>query len=114
MTLAAWNEAADQLTAPGALFAWSIKEVNGIPVRVFDNAPSSLRDLFAGTAAHGDADYLVFQDERVSYAEAHRQVRALASWLAAHGGVGPGDRVAISMRNYPEWIISYWAVGSCA
>ncbi|MXW59950.1 MAG: acyl--CoA ligase [Acidimicrobiia bacterium] len=109
MTLAAWNEAADQLTAPGALFAWSIQEVNGVPVRVFDNAPSSLRDLFAGTAAHGDADYLVFRDERVSYAEAHRQVRALASWLATHGGVNQGDRVAISMRNYPEWIIAYWA-----
>ncbi len=112
MNLTAWNDAADQLTAPGAPFAWSIQEVNGIPVRVFDNAPGSLRDLFAGTAAHGDADYLVYRDERMSYAEAHRQVGALAAWLAEHGGVGPGDRVAISMRNYPEWIISYWAVVS--
>ena len=112
MTLTAWNEAAAQLTAPGQLFSWSIQEVNGIPVRVFDHAPSSLRDLFAGTAGHGEADYLVFRDERISYAEAHRQVRALAGWLADHGGVGPGDRVAISMRNYPEWIIAYWAVVS--
>ena len=112
MTLAAWNEAAAQLTAPGALFAWSVKEVSGVSVRVFDNAPDSLRDLFAGTAVHGDADYLVFRDERVTYAEAHRQVRALASWLATHGGVNQGDRVAISMRNYPEWIISYWAIVS--
>ncbi len=112
MTLTAWNDAAAQLTAPGALFAWSIQGVNGIPMRVFDNAPGSLRDLFAGTAAHGEADYLVYRDERMSYAEAHRQVRALAAWLAKHGGVGKGDRVAISMRNYPEWIISYWAVVS--
>ena len=22
---------------------------------------------------------------------------------------GSGDRVAIAMRNYPEWVISYWA-----
>ena len=112
MNLAAWNEAAAQLTAPGAPFAWSVREVNGVPVRVFDNAPDSLRDLFAGTVAHGDADYLVFGDERVSYAEAHRKVRALASWLATHGGVSQGDRVAISMRNYPEWIIAYWATVS--
>ena len=112
MTLAAWNEAAAQLTAPGAPFAWSVKEVNGIPVRVFDNAPDSLRDLFAATAAHGEADYLVFGDERLSYAEVHRQVRALAAWLADHGGVAPGDRVAIAMRNYPEWIITYWATVS--
>ena len=112
MTLAAWNEAAAQLTAPGAPFAWSVKEVNGVPVRVFDNAPDSLRDLFAATAAHGEADYLVFGDERLSYAEVHRQVRALAAWLADHGGVGPGDRVAIAMRNYSEWIITYWATVS--
>lgn len=111
MTLAAWNEAAAQITAPGALFAWSEREVNGVPMRVFDNAPDSLRDLFAGTVAHGEADYLVFRDERLSYAEAHRQVRALAGWLAENG-VGQGDRVAIFMRNYPEWIIAYWAVVS--
>ena len=112
MTLATWNEAAAQLTAPGSLFAWSVREVNGVPVRVFDHAPDSLRDLFAPTAAHGDADYLVYRDERLSYAETHRQVRALAAWLADHGGVGAGDRVAIAMRNYPEWIIAYWAVVS--
>ncbi len=112
MTLAQWNEAAARLTAPGSLFAWSVQEVNGVAVRVFDNAPGSLRDMFAGTAVHGDADYLVFDDERASYAEAHRQVRALASWLAADCGVEQGDRVAVCMRNYPEWIIAYWAAVS--
>ena len=112
MTLAAWNEAAAQLTAPGSLFSWSVCEIDGVPMRVFDNAPDSLRDFFSGTAAHGQADYLVFRDERLSYAEVHRQVRGLASWLAHHGGVGPGDRVAISMRNYPEWIVAYWATVS--
>ncbi len=25
-------------------------------------------------------------------------------------GVGPGDRVAVAMRNYPEWVLSYWAI----
>ncbi|MCY4273609.1 MAG: class I adenylate-forming enzyme family protein [bacterium] len=112
MNLADWNEAAARLTAPGAPFAWSVREVGGTPMRVFDNAPDSLRDLFAGTAAQGGADYLVFGDERMSYAEAHRQTRALASWLAAHCGVKQGDRVAISMRNYPEWVIAYWATVS--
>ena len=111
MTLTAWNEAAAQVTAPGQLFSWSVKQVNGVPLRIFDNAPDSMRDLFVGTATHGEADYLVFRDERLSYAEVHRQVRALARWLADND-VGQGDRVAISMRNYPEWIIAYWAVVS--
>ena len=111
MSLAAWNEAAAQVTAPGQLFSWSVQEVNGVPLRIFDNAPDSMRDFFIGTAAHGEADYLVFRDERLSYSEVHRQVRALTGWLASNG-VGQGDRVAISMRNYPEWIIAYWAVVS--
>ena len=111
MTLAAWNEAAAQVTAPGQLFSWSEQEIDGVPLRIFDNAPDSLRDFFVGTAAYGEADYLVFRDERMSYAEAHRQVRALVGWLADNN-VGHGDRVAISMRNYPEWIIAYWAAVS--
>ncbi len=109
MILADWNEAAARLTAPGAPFAWSVRDVNGVPLRVFDHAPDSLRDMFAGTAAYQDADYLVFGDERLSYAETHRRVGALAGWLAGKVGVSQGDRVAISMRNYPEWVVTYWA-----
>ncbi|WP_420638808.1 class I adenylate-forming enzyme family protein [Candidatus Poriferisocius sp.] len=112
MTLDAWNEAAAQLSAPGAPFSWSVREVDGIPLRVFDNAPGSLTELFAATAVHGSADYLVYGTERLSYTEVHRQVRAMARWLADHGGVGPGDRVAVAMRNYPEWIVTYWATVS--
>ncbi len=111
MTLAAWNEAAAKLTAPGAPFAWSTSEVRGVPQRVFDAAPASLRDMFAATEGFGPADYLVFDRERLSYAEVHRQVRALAAWMAQNG-VGQGHRVAVSMRNYPEWVIAYWATVS--
>ena len=27
-------------------------------------------------------------------------------------GITPGDRVAIAMRNYPEWMLAYWAITS--
>ena len=40
--------------------------------------------------------------------EAHAQVAAIASWLDGRG-VKRGDRVAIAMRNYPEWMLIYWA-----
>ena len=100
----AWN----QLTAPGAPFAWSVKDIRGVPTRTYDAAPPSLRAVFEASAAHGDADYLIYQDERISYAEAHRIVAALATHLASRG-IGSGDRVAIAMRNYPEWVLAYWA-----
>lgn len=84
-------------------------EVRGIPMRVFDNAPPNVRALWAATAGHGDATYLVFEDEHLSYAEVHAAVRSLAHALIDTYGVRPGDRVAVAMRNYPEWVIAYWA-----
>lgn len=104
----AWTE----LTAEGQPFAMTETEVRGIPMRTFDQAPPNMRTLWELTALHGDKTYLVFEDERYSYAEIHAQVRALAHRLHHTHGVGPGDRVAIAMRNYPEWVVSYWAAAS--
>ena len=99
-----WTE----LTAPGAPFEVTEIEVRGVRLRAYAGAPPSLREFWLASAAHGGADYLVYEAERWTYAEAHREVAAAASWLARHG-VGPGDRVAIAMRNYPEWMLAYWA-----
>jgi len=72
---AAW----DELTAPGAPFAWSVVDVRGVPTRCYDAAPPNLALLWAGSAAHSDAEYLVYEDERMTYAEAHAAVDALAA-----------------------------------
>jgi len=100
----AWSE----LTAPGAPFEIEPVEVRGVRLRAYKNAPPNIRALWLSTAAYGDRDYLVYQDERITYAQAHQQVNAIAAWLWAQG-VRPGDRVAIAMRNYPEWMLIYWA-----
>ena len=92
-----WNE----LIAPGGPFEVTQVEVGGLPLKAYATAPPSLRELWLGSAAHGEKDYLVYADERLSYADAHRVVGAAAGWLHEHG-VRPGDRVAISMRNYPR------------
>ena len=60
----------------------------------------------------GDRDYIVYEDERFTYAESHAIVRSLAAPPRDVHGVGPGDRVAVAMRNYPEWVFSYWAIVS--
>jgi len=97
-----------QLTATGAPFEVTTVEVGGVPVRAFKNAPRNVRDLWLSSAQFSDRTYLVYQDERITYAEAHRRVAAIAGWLFERG-VRPGDRVAIAMRNYPEWLLIYWA-----
>jgi len=107
-----FNEAWNELTATGAPFAMTEIEVRGNPMRVFDSAPPSMRSLWELATFHGDKPYIVFEDERYTYAEIDARVRALAGLLRDEHGVGSGDRVAIAMRNYPEWVIGYWAIVS--
>ena len=76
-------------------------------------APMPTRQLTSGTFGlaqlpFADRDYLVYENERLTYAQTHQRVAALANWLIAQG-VKLGDRVAIAMRNYPEWMQAYWA-----
>ena len=104
-----FNAALTSLTAPSGPFGWTVQEVNSVPVRVYDNAIPDMRAVWSMSALHGDKDYLVYGDERFSYAEAHARVRALAHHLRTEHGAGPGTRVAVSMRNYPEWVLSHWA-----
>ncbi len=78
-------------------------------MKVFTAAPPHMRAVWEMAAGHGDRDYVVFEDERLTYGEVAAQVRALAANLRNVHGVGSGDRVAVAMRNYPEWVVAYWA-----
>ena len=103
-----YKAARAELTAPGSPFEVVRENVMGSDILVFKSAPPSIRTFWEGTAVHGDKDYIVYEDERYTYAEIHSQVRKLAAYLQAHGAV-PGTRVALAMRNYPEWVVGYWA-----
>ena len=78
-------------------------------MRVFDTAPPNMRFVWELSAQFADRPYIVFEDETITYGEAHAMVRSLAHYLVNEHGVGPNDRVAIAMRNYPEWALAYWA-----
>jgi acyl-CoA synthetase (AMP-forming)/AMP-acid ligase II len=103
-----YKAARAELEAPGSPFETTTIEVRGVPVRVFKSAPPNMRVLWEATAAHGDKEYVVYEDEHYSYAQIHEQVRKLAAAFVAQG-VQPGDRIALAMRNYPEWVTGYWA-----
>jgi acyl-CoA synthetase (AMP-forming)/AMP-acid ligase II len=87
-------------------------EVRGHPMRVFTGAPPTMRSIWELARLHGDRTYVVYEDERATYAEVDARVRSLAHLLRDRHGVGAGDRVAIAMRNYPEWVVAYWATVS--
>jgi long-chain acyl-CoA synthetase len=101
-----------QLTGPDGPYPLDWAEVAGRRVRVFRSTPPSLRALFATARARSDAPFLVYEDERLCFAEVMAQVDALGACLARRYGVRPGDRVAIAMRNLPEWIAAFAAVTS--
>jgi len=98
----------EELTGPGGQFEVVEEEILGNRIKTFKAAPPTVREFWLSTIAWGDRPYLIYEGEVLTYAQTHAQVNALAAWLMAQG-VQPGDRVAIAMRNYPEWMVAYWA-----
>ncbi|WP_426168043.1 class I adenylate-forming enzyme family protein [Sandarakinorhabdus sp. DWP1-3-1] len=96
------------LTAPGSVLEMETVTIRGRPTRTWKNAPPTLRDVFLAGRAHGDKIFIVHEDERVSFDAFGRAVLRLAAQLVADG-VQKGDRVAIVMRNLPEWPVAFFA-----
>src|SRR3954449_147148 len=106
MTIA---EATEVLTAQGQIFEVGEETVRGIPMKVWKNAPPSLRAVLEMSRGHGDKTFLVYEDERMTFEEHFRAAAHLATKLVNDYGVKKGDRVAIAMRNFPEWPVAFWA-----
>lgn len=96
------------LCAPGARFEMETIDIRGVPTRVWKNAPANLRVLADHARTHGDRLMTIHEDERVSYQAWYRAVATLAAALQSRG-VRPGDRVALAMRNLPEWPVCFFA-----
>jgi len=97
------------MTAPGAKFEMEEKVINGIRLRTYKHAPLTLRDVVLNSKQWDFREYLVFEDERITYAAHYKAVVHLARRLREDFGVQKGDRVAVVMRNYPQWAVGFWA-----
>jgi acyl-CoA synthetase (AMP-forming)/AMP-acid ligase II len=93
------------LTAPDGEFAL----VEDAGMRVYRRGPHTLREMLLDSAAFGDRPFSVYRDERLTYAEHLRLALGLAAALRDEYGLGKGDRIAIALRNYPEWSPVFWA-----
>jgi long-chain acyl-CoA synthetase len=102
------TEVIAELTAPGGPSELGRATVRGVPLRVHVTDPQVLRDVHDATAAHGDRPFTVYDGEHVTYAEHRQRVAALVRRYA-EAGLRRGDRVAICLRNYPEWAPLCWA-----
>jgi len=102
-----FDDAYRQVTAPGA--PWELCSIarEGREYRGFLKAPANLRELFAPARAHGEREFLVYEGERWSFTRLFALADAISSALLHGAGIAKGDRVAIAMRNYPEWMAAF-------
>lgn len=106
-------EIVSRLTGPGGDFEMgAADDVLGAHVPVFVNRAGSLGEVLSASLRYGDADYIVTEHERLSFAEHGVAVASLARVLHSEYGIGPGDRVGVMAANSPGWIIAFWATVS--
>jgi long-chain acyl-CoA synthetase len=91
---------------------WELQEVEvkGATQKWFVNGPQSLRQLYEDNLS--DEPFYAYEDECYTFQEVYRMAASLAQQLQSRYGVKHGDRVAIAMRNYPEWPIALEAITS--
>ena len=111
------REGTEALLAEGGMYAVMPQEIRGVTYdRVFALSSLSLREVLAARAAeNADQTLIVYEDERLTTGEVWARAMRFAHWLGGQG-VGQGDRVALAMRNYPEWVIAYLGIiasGAC-
>ncbi len=95
------------LTQAGSMFEVGEDTVGGVRMKVWKNAPPTLRHVFELAAAFAPRDHIVLDDERATVGQTRAAAMAFARRLV-DDGVKPGDRVAIIMRNLPEWPVTFW------
>lgn len=104
------NGVLDFLSAEGSPFETCGIDVRGQNYTGYKNAPPQVRQLWLAIKADDDAEYLVYEDERITYGQARQRVLEVANALISDFGVQPGDSVGLALRNYPEWVLGWWAI----
>lgn len=101
-----------QLTSSGAPFEIENRCIDQINYRLYKHAPATLAELLDAGRKHGDAEFVIYEGERWSFNTFYRQVDQLAHILVDQFSIKPGERIAIAMRNYPEWMSAFVAAAS--
>ena len=99
-----------RLLVENPAFKVGLASIRGNEYRIFQNAPPTLVGIFQKGAAHGDRPFIYYEGETWTYRRLWSDARRFAGALTTEFGVKRGDRVAIAMRNYPEWCAAFMAV----
>ncbi len=107
-----YDDLVQQLTSRGGVFEIETATVSGRTMKVFKDTPQSLNSLLELARPYEDAPFLTYHDRRLTFQQVLDQSDHLATALFKEYGIKPKDRIAIAMRNIPEWIIAFKAIVS--
>lgn len=100
-----------QLTHEASPFALeTVTCADGRQVLAYRNAFKTLPDLINAGRAHGAAEFMVYGEDRWTFDRFFAAADAVAGRLQQQWGIQPGQRVAIAMRNRPEWAVALAAI----
>ncbi|KAJ3323633.1 hypothetical protein HDU93_002921, partial [Gonapodya sp. JEL0774] len=92
--------------------------IRGNSYRRWKYAPETIRDMLEASRDFGDRECILYvnpwrnEEVRLSYTQLYEKSSVFANALRDEFGVRKGDRVAVAMRNYPEFVVAFWAIAS--
>ncbi len=95
------------LTAPGQFFETETIMLQGHLQQVYKHIDQNMREYFKKSLDHSDKPFIVYNQERYSFADVYQLAKQFACALLDNYDISKGDRVAIAMRNNPQWIVAY-------
>ena len=111
MKLEQWQSAWQQLTGAGSPF--EVVTQPGSGSKHFRHTAAHVWAAIDSGRVHGEREFLVWEQQRLTFNQFFDQVDRLAGQLVHRFGVRQGDRVAIAMRNQPAWLVAFAAIQRC-
>ncbi len=107
------DAAQTQLIAAGSPFeVQELQLQDGVTIRHYPKAPIHLREALNAGRIYGESIFITYEDEVITFNDFFNQVDRLSHYLIQECKIQRGDRIAIAMRNYPEWMIAFTATVS--
>ncbi|MEE9415288.1 MAG: AMP-binding protein [Acidimicrobiales bacterium] len=109
--MSATPEQTAALTAPGELFELAVETIDGHQVRNFVNREPSIGSLVNTAAGHGEREFLIQGERRISYEQFAQMVWAATAELELRG-LKRGDRIAILGYNSIDYVVTVMAAAT--
>ncbi|MBN2420441.1 MAG: acyl--CoA ligase [Deltaproteobacteria bacterium] len=104
------NNIIDRLIQKGSPFELQDAVLKGVPCKIFPHGPKTLQDIFLKASSFNQNEFIVDGEVRLTFNQAIERAKYFTHTLQEKYGISKGERIAILMKNSPEWIIAFIAI----